>query len=185
MALQHIIGIDDGPLRKFEDPDVLVVGVVMAGRERVEGVLTTRLSIDGDGVTEKLAAWIGASRFQPILRAILFDGITIAGLSIIDLPHLGERTGLPVIAVTRRPPSAENLEAALRAAELEDRIPLIERAGPAHRWRRIHFECAGIDAAGARGILEEQSGRSHLPEAVRLAHLIAGGVTLGESRGRP
>ncbi len=184
MPARHVIGIDDAPLEKFTDAAVLIVGAVLAGPHLLEGVLTTRLPIDGPDAAAALARWLNRSRFHPLLRAILLDGISIAGLSIIDLPLLHQLTGKPVIAATRRQPDNRKIIAALRTAGFPDRIAIVERNGPAAACGRIHFTCAGIDADGARALIEEQTGRSRLPEAVRLAHLIASGVARGESHGR-
>jgi len=182
---RHVLSIDDGPFKKFKDADVLVVGVITAGKDLIEGLLTTRVPVDGEGITDRLADWIDRSRFRPVLRAVLLNGITIAGLSVIDLPELSGRVRLPVIAVHRRPPEDGEVTRALGAAGFPNRVPLLRRAGPSHPLGRIHFTCAGAVPEEARGVLLAESGRSHLPEGLRLAHLIAQGLVLGESRGRP
>lgn len=180
----HVLGIDDGPLDRFTDTDTLVVGVVMAGAKLVEGVLTTRLAIDGADATTRLAEWVNGSRFRPLLRAILLDGITIAGLSVVDLPKLSDRTGLPVIAVTRKEPDPKDLSMALESAGFFERLESVRRAGQSGRFRDVSFSCAGIADSEVDRLLANQVGKSKMPECLRLAHLIAGGVTRGESRGR-
>ena len=180
----HVLGIDDGPLDRFTDADTLVVGVVMAGAELVEGVLTTRIEIDGADATTQLAEWVNGSRFRPLLRAILLDGVTIAGLSVVDLPTLSGATRLPVIALTRKEPDPENLSTALEAAGFPERLGSVRRAGQSRRFRDVSFTCAGVDASEVQPLLAHHVGKSKMPECLRIAHLIAGGVTRGESRGR-
>ncbi len=182
---RHVLSIDDGPFEKFKDREVLAVGVITAGRDLVEGILTTRLNVDGEAATERLARWITESRFRPVLRVLLLNGISIAGLSIVDLPELNRRTGLPVIAVNRKLPQNREITEALQAAGFPHRIPLLDRAGPPHAFGSIYFSCSGIEPEEAREILQGEEGRSYLPEGLRLAHIIAQGVILGESRGRP
>ena len=182
---RHVLSIDDGPFKKFRDTEALLVGVITAGKDLVEGLVTTRVAVDGEGITDRLAAWIGGSRFRPVLRAVLLNGITLAGLSVVDLPELSRRTGLPIIAVHRRPPQDGDITRALWAAGFPDRVPLLERAGPSHPIGRIHFTCAGATPEEARAVLLAENGRSNLPEGLRLAHLIAQGLVLGESKGRP
>ena len=49
------------------------------------------------------------------------------------------------------------------------------------------FTCqgtAGLDAAAAAALLRATTLHGNVPEPLRLAHLIAGGVTTGASRGR-
>jgi hypothetical protein len=181
---QHVLSIDDAPFDKFRDPYALLIGVVTAGPSLLEGVLTTRAPIDGEGITRRLATWVSGSRFFPSLRAILVEGITMAGLSVIDLPILHEETRLPVISVDRKAPPAGRLEMTLRRLGFDDRVRSVEAAGPLHAVGSLHFACAGIAPERAREIIERERGRSRLPEGIRMAHLIGQAVILGESRGR-
>jgi endonuclease V-like protein UPF0215 family len=43
---------------------------------------------------------------------------------------------------------------------------------------------AGLDAAAARGLAELTTVRGHMPEPLRLAHLIAAGWVTGRSKGQ-
>jgi endonuclease V-like protein UPF0215 family len=175
--------MDDGPFDKRRGGEVLLVGVVMAGPALVEGVLTTSVPVDGDDVTARVAAWVRGSRFHPSLRAILIEGLTIAGLSVIDLPLLSAETGLPVISVDRKRPQPGRLESTLEKLGMGERVRAVKAAGPLHQGDGILFACAGISPAAAMEVLAENRGRSALPEGIRLAHLIGQGVALGESRG--
>jgi uncharacterized protein len=179
----HAIGIDDGPFVKHRDVSTLVVGAVMSGPAQVEGFLTTSLPIDGDDPAPRLAAWIEASRFRPLLRVVFLRGITIAGLSVIDLPDLAARTKLPVVAASRTGPGESTLASALDAAGFSDRKAAVARAGPATQWRNLHVEVAGIARHEAWALLDAFAGKSSFPEPVRLAHLVARAVVDGESRG--
>lgn len=183
MSAPHVLGIDDGPFDRHRDRDTLVVGIVTAGPALVEGVLTTRLLIDDASATEHLAGWIEGCRVRPLLRAVFLDGITIAGLAVIDLPLLAEHTGLAVIATTREQPATDGLERALRTAGYTERIAAVQNAGVSSPCDEIHLQHAGVTAAEAIRLVRDQRGRSRLPECLRLAHLIAAGVCRGESRG--
>ncbi len=183
-ARRHVLSIDDGPFDKYRDREALLVGVVTAGGDLVEGVLTTRVPVDGDRITERMAEWTARSRFRPVLRAVLINGLTTAGLSVVDLTELSRLLDLPAISVQRRPPRSAEVLRALEAAGLPERGALLERAGPSHLAGEVSFFCAGVDPAAARAIIEAESGRSNLPEGLRLAHIIAQGLVLGESRGR-
>ncbi len=67
----HLLGIDDGPFEKRSSRDTPIVGVLMEGRDVVEAVATTAFPIDGDGVTDFLAAWIEGLRFRPSLQGVV------------------------------------------------------------------------------------------------------------------
>jgi len=186
MRHPHVIGIDDGPFARDHRGDVRVVGVVTRGAFDVDGVLTTRVRRDGQNATDKLVKMAGESRFAPALRAILIDGLTLAGFNVVDLPQLAARTGRPCLAVTRRRPDLEAVRRALARLPGGDRkLALVRRAGRLHRFRSITFQVAGASPERARELLAQLVGRSALPEPIRLAHLIASGVDRGSSRGRP
>jgi endonuclease V-like protein UPF0215 family len=54
----------------------------------------------------------------------------------------------------------------------------MEPAGP------VMVQRAGLSLADAQGLLAATTLHGNLPEPLRLAHLIAGGLTTGHSRGR-
>ncbi len=181
----HLLGIDDGPVVRDAPDGVVVVGVVMEGADLVEGIAITRFPADGPAATEFLVNWVAGLRFRPALQGLMLGGITIAGLGVIDVVELADRLELPVIAVNRRDPRNHQLDRALRAAGLEDRLAVVDRTPEAVRpGTRVYLACAGIDPEGAARLLRQCTGKSDLPEPIRLAHLIARATTTGESRGR-
>jgi len=48
----------------------------------------------------------------------------------------------------------------------------------------VYIQCAGIEAQHAARIVNLTATRSNIPEPLRVAHLIATGIVLGESRGK-
>jgi len=157
----------------------------MEGPDRVESIAVDRFPVDGDDATGFLAAWIGRLRGAEAAQGIVLGGITIAGLGLVDVHALAERTRLPVLVVTRRRPSNDRLCGALRAAGLEARIPLVEAAPRAVRIDDgLHLAHAGVGAADAARLVRASLGKASLPEPLRIAHLIGAGWVKGESRGR-
>jgi len=181
----HLLGIDDGPVEIRTGGAAEIVGVMMEAADLVEAVAVTRFPIDGEAVTEFLGAWVLGLRLRPALQGIVLGGITIAGLGIIDLGALAARTGLPVLAVSRRDPRAHRLGDALRAAGLESRLAIVERTPHAFAIDRgVYLACAGVDPVQAAGLARASTGKAGLPEPLRLAHMVARAIVTGESRGR-
>lgn len=54
---------------------------------------------------------------------------------------------------------------------------LIEKAGPVEPLDSLFVQRAGISLVRAAGVVAELSLRGHLPEPLRCAHLIAGGMS--------
>lgn len=61
---------------------------------------------------------------------------------------------------------------------------LIEAAGPVEPVGELYVQRAGISLADAASLIKGPQLHSRVPEPLRVAHLIAGGVTRGESCGR-
>lgn len=182
----HLLGIDDGAFDKWRDHDVALVAVMTEGADLVEGVAITRFPVDGDDATGFLARWVTGMRFRPGLQALVLGGITLAGLGVVDVPGLAEATGIPVLVVNRRDPTGHRLAAALHAAGLSARVAITQRCPAAVALAGgLYVACAGIAPGAAASLLEASRRKSDLPEALRLAHLIARAVATGESRGRP
>lgn len=181
----HVLGVDDGPFVVGRDADTPIVAVMTEGPAPVEAVAVTRFRIDGDAVTSFLADWITSLRLHPALQAIVLGGITIAGLGVVDLAALAERTGVPVVAVSRRDPRDHRLAAALGAAGLADRLAIVARAPAAFAAPNgLYLACAGASTDDAIALVSACRGKAHVPEPLRLAHLIARAIVTGESRGR-
>ncbi len=181
----HVLGVDDAPFDKRQSTPVPIIGVAMEGNDLVESVALGEFAVDGDGATEYLANWIAGLRARPMLQAVVLGGITIAGLGIIDISTLAERLGLAVLVVTRHNPARSELDSALRAAGLIDRLSLLERMPPAYGLGEgLYLAHAGAPRVEAERLLAPTLGKSKLPEPLRVAHLIGQAIVLRESRGR-
>jgi endonuclease V-like protein UPF0215 family len=181
----HLIGFDDGPFDRAHRGDVLVVGAVYS-MHRLEGVLSGRVRRDGRNATSVLVELCTRSRFAPQLQLVLLQGIALAGFNVVDIHELHERTGLPVLVVARRRPDLGAIERALRAHVRGGvrKWRLIERAGPMERCGSVWVQRVGLAAHEAAAVLLATATGGHLPEPLRTAHIIAGGVARGESSRR-
>ncbi len=183
----HVLGVDDGPFEKHRpEARAPIVGVMMEGHDLVEAVAVTDFPVDGAGVTRFLADWIRARRFAPALHAVLFGGITLAGLAVLDPAALARELAAPVVVVNRKVRSDAPLRGALAKAGLADRAGLLESAPPSFALPGgIHASISGGTPELAAALIARTRGKSDLPEPLRLAHLFAHALVRGESRGRP
>lgn len=184
--LSHVVGFDDFPFARDWRGDVSVVGTVFAGA-RLDGVVSTRVRRDGVNATQRIADCVRRSRYFRQLHAVLLQGIAFAGFNVVDLAGLHAALGLPVLVVARRRPDL----AAIRRALLH-KVPggarkwrLIEAAGPMEATAGVYVQRCGIAAADAGRLIAGLQLNGVLPEPLRVAHMIAGGLALGESRHRP
>ena len=180
----RVIGIDDSPFNKFKDKKVLVVGVVMRGGLYVDGILSTKVSVDGDDATKNIIKMINNCKFKPQLQCIFLDGIAVGGFNVVDIQELNKKTNLPVIVVIRANPNIKKINETLLKINQKEKIKLIEKAGKAIQIKNIFVQTAGIKIEKAREILNIVCTRSLIPEPLRLAHIIAAGIISGGSKGR-
>jgi endonuclease V-like protein UPF0215 family len=183
--ISHVVGFDDAPFEHSYRGDVLVVGAVFAGN-RLDGVISTKVRRDGVNAAQRLIDCITGSKYFDQLQAILLQGIAFAGFNVVDLQWLHQATGLPVLVVVRSLPDF----LAIRQALLQ-KVPggarkwrLIEAAGPMEPMDALFVQRCGITPEDAATLLASLQLNSQLPEPLRVAHMIAGGVTTGESRHR-
>jgi uncharacterized protein len=177
-----VLGIDDGKFIPHTQGAVIVVGVVFRGGISIEGVMHTTIAIDGLDATEKITSMINISPHRKQLRLIMLNGITFGGFNLIDIKKLHMATKLPVLALTHEKPNLNEIREALKnLPDFEVRWNLVLEAGEIHELinggTKIYVETAGISLADAQRIIALTSSRSSLPEPLRVAHLIASGIT--------
>ncbi len=180
----RVIGIDDSPFKKFKRGKVLVVGTVFRGGLFLDGILSTKVNIDGNDATKKLTDMINKCKFKPQLQCIFLNGIAVAGFNVIDVKELSKKTNLPVIVIIRRKPNIEKIKKTLIKIKKKSKIRLIEKAGSVIPAGEIYMQITGIGIDKAKEILKIVCTRSLIPEPIRIAHLIASGITDGQSRGK-
>jgi len=187
-AQSRILGVDDAPF-VFTDEHVPVVGVVVRAPNYVEGVLTTRVRVDGTDATEVLSKAVSRSRYRRGLALILLDGAALGGFNVVDIEALHEGTGIPVATVTREKPDLDAMERVLRRkfADWERRLEILRRnelirVETPHK--PLYATVAGLAPRELKEAIHRCTVRGALPEPVRVAHLIATAIVKGESKGK-
>ncbi|MCK6521501.1 DUF99 family protein [Myxococcota bacterium] len=177
----RLVGFDDGPFERAPGARVPVSGVVCRG-VRLDGMVFGWATRDGDDGAEVIASALLSSRFHAQVHGVLLDGVTVGGLNVIDLPALAERLDRPCVAVMRRPPDLAAMRRALaKLPDAEGRLARLERAGVVHQEGGFVFQVVGESPAATARALAQVTDRGKVPEPLRLAHLINGALTRGES----
>jgi len=183
----RILGIDDSVFTPRTKGKADIIGVVYRGGQWLDGIMHTKIEIDGLDATEKIAKMVKNSPHYKQIRVVMLDGVTFAGFNIVDIKELYEKTGLPVITVTREKPNFEDIKKALKnLPHYEKRWKAMKNAGEIFKVQTregeepVHVGVAGISESDAQKILKKTSTRSNIPEALRVAHIIASG--LGQSK---
>jgi hypothetical protein len=181
----RILGIDDSALINDK---VTIIGAFFRGGGQLDGILRSEITKDGMDATGIIIRMIKKSKYYSQIRVIMLDGVTYAGFNPIDLKNLYDETNIPVIVFMRSCPDFEKIRLALEhLPETEKRWDIIRRAGRIYKIAQenpVFIQLCGIDKDSAVGIVRMTSTHSNIPEPLRVAHLIATGVVLGESTGK-
>ncbi len=184
-ALSHVVGFDDGPFRPEHRGDVDLIGALFTDL-RLEGVLRGRVRRDGANATTAVATLIEGSRFRQHLQVVLLQGISFAGFNVVDIGGLAQRLGLPVLTLTRREPDLAAIRRALLGSVPGGRRKwrLVERAGIPESLADVYVQRVGLNLAEAEQLIRRLAVHGRIPEPLRTAHLIAGGIAPLPSRQR-
>ena len=202
----NVIGFDDGPFPRAHRGSVLLVGAVCAGT-RLDGIVSGRVMRDGTDATRRMVELVRDSQFHDHVRAVLLQGIAVGGFNVVDVQALSAALRVPVLVVMRRPPDLVAMERALFSRDPPQR-PNVR--GARRKWRliqgagviellelrrshtsglrgiphRLWIQRVGLSLDMARRLITSSTLHGHVPEPLRIAHLIAGGIAEGRSRGR-
>jgi endonuclease V-like protein UPF0215 family len=180
----RVLGVDDSAFVPHVKGQVPVVGVVFRGGYWLDGVMYTEIAVDGFDATDKISSMITSSPHYKQLRVIMLNGITFAGFNIVDVKKLNTATKLPIITVTREKPDLVKIRKALQnLSRSKERWRAILSAGETlevstrNVKAKVYMQTVGVSKEDAQKILRLTSTRSNIPEALRVAHLIASGIS--------
>ncbi len=184
----RILGLDDSPF-EFGDGRSLVVGALVRTPNYLEAVMKASVEVDGTDSTDSVVDMISKSRYRDQVKALMVDGIALAGFNVLDIEDINRRTGLPVLTVTRDMPDMDDIKAALKKHfdDWERRYALISRF-PLRKIETAHkplYACGvGLEWREFEELVAMSTVRGAVPEPVRIAHLISSAMVRGESYGR-
>lgn len=174
------IGFDDAPFTRTSRR-VPIAGVVCAGT-RFEGLVWGRVTCDGWNANAEIERLLRGRKFLPQLHVVLLDGIAFGGFNVVDLPALAHTLRLPCVAVMRQVPDLAAVERVIRRLPRPSRrMACLARAGAIYEHPPFVFQVAGAPPSVVHRVLARVTDRGHVPESLRLAHLIGSAVVTGES----
>ncbi len=146
----------------------------------VQDIRLARITVDGldssDALLNNLLGWD--------YDCLILGGATFAGFNVVDVENVYKTTGKPVIVYSPKLPNMEATLGALRKhfSDWEMRWSRYEALGELRELRirdypLVYFEVVGGSTEYAEQVLTEQAINGRTPEAVRVADLIAKGVS--------
>ena len=180
----RLLGVEDGSFKAhLRDvyQSTILCGVVWT-QEGIENIHLREVAVDGLDVTDRLLDLMEGLQ----LDAVILGGVTFAGFNVMDVHRVYRETDVPVIVYIAASPNPDRVKSALEAHfdDWEKRYSMIDALGPIHETQineedpPVYFEVVGCDASWAENVIKESAVLSRTPEPVRIAGLIARGLTL-------
>lgn len=177
----RILAIDDA---KFSRSDKKALSIGVLGRTgNIDGVLSFSVGVDGTDATRMVLRAIKRSRFRDQIKLIAFNGITLGGLNLVDMPRISRELEVPVLALTRKKPHTPLLRKAIVKVRKDYRgrvkkLDSISKSLSGMKSEGFYVQYLGIEETDARKFVRQTA------DLLRLAHMIARSIISGESKGR-
>jgi endonuclease V-like protein UPF0215 family len=177
----QVVGVEDGGFSREADiRKALLVSVLLHGTSIIDFQMA-EIEVDGLDATEKFSCMLRRWSFDSVVLA----GVSYAGFNLIDPNVVYEEFEKPVIIVARTKPNSKAVKGALlrHFEDWETRWAVVEKLGPVYKILPvpneppIYAEIVGADLKLARNLLRRLSVCCRIPEPIRVARLIARGLT--------
>lgn len=172
----RIVGVENGSFRKTSQKALLAA--VLFQKEWIEDVGFSYITIDGFDATEKLVQILSGWKFDVVMLA----GLSFGGFNLVDPHEVFKCFRKPIIVVSRTKPNNVAVKRALHRhfADWERRWRIFEKAAPVYRVETappLYIELVGVDFSTAVEILKAEMFVCRVPEPLRVARLIARGLS--------
>lgn len=178
----RVVGVDDGAFSSSKKigERALLMAVLFKG-SRIQAVRIGTIEVDGNDAATVLQALLRRLRYD----LILLSGISFAGFNLIDISKLARKLHKPIIAISREKPNNKAVKLALRGhfKDWKSRWSIVCAAGrlysckPLQSEPKLYFEVKGATPEYARRVITGTAFISRLPEPVRVARILAHGLS--------
>jgi endonuclease V-like protein UPF0215 family len=179
----RIFGVEDGSFEAFNKNKIqftLLCGVETESNH-IKNVKLEKIKVDGLDATDKLLKLLRGLEID----VIILGGATFAGFNIIDPKKIFNETDIPLIIYSGVKPNNKKIFNALRKhfTDWEKRWELLSNLGSVNKIKTldrespIYFEVVGCSIEFGAKTLRNSAVISRIPEPVRIAGIIARGLT--------
>ena len=182
-APPSVTGVEDGSFQAFRRDTLQYTPfccVNMKGA-RIQAIRLASIEVDGLDATDKLLEMLADLESD----VVILGGVTFAGFNVVDARLVHEETGVPVIVYSGEEPDSPSVLAALRKhfSDWETRWAAIKVLGEVYSTISmegeppVYFEVVGCPVPWAVEVLTDAALTCRIPEPVRVAGLVARGVS--------
>jgi len=179
------VGVDDGGFQsqwsQIRRHGKAILAAVLLNEYWIDDIHVGEITVDGLDATEILVNLLNHWTFD----AVFLSGVSFAGFNLIDADTIYKKFRRPVIVVSGDKPDNMAVKKALQThfTDWEARWRIIRKLGriysaaPVVAEPPLYFEAVGLSARSAKLMIRALAVSSRLPEPIRVARLIARGLT--------
>ena len=180
-----VAGVEDGSFKAFQRETENTVQHTPLCLTRFQGQCLTdvrlaHVTVDGDDATDILLTLLNNIEIE----ALILGGVTFGGFNVVYTEKVYNETGIPIIVFSAEKPDVQATFNALckHFDDWEKRWKAYSQLGDIHSFNinnypAVYYENVGCSEEYAEEILNAQAITCRTPEAVRVAGLIAKGVS--------
>ncbi len=175
-----VVGVEDGSFQKGLTPKTFLAAVLFKGT-RIEDIKVEKITVDGFDATEIFSKILMNWMFEVVMLA----GISFAGFNVIDPFLIYEKFMKPVIVVTRNKPDNKAVKKALQRHFADWKLRW-KAFAKLHGFNQViiladklplYFNVVGASVEWAANVIRALSICGRIPEPLRVARLIARGIS--------
>lgn len=178
------LGVDDGyfPLTYKKRAGKTIITTVACDGIKISDIRITSVTVDGLDATESVVRCL--KDLSSKYLAVFLDGVTYAGFNIVDPEVVYKETSIPAITIFKHRLNLNAISTALKNNfnDWLERYATIKKVYEnSHEVQTprglLALSCYGIDLKEAYMLTVELQVLSYYPEPLRLADIIASGLT--------
>jgi endonuclease V-like protein UPF0215 family len=181
LSTLRLVGVEDGGFEAFKRDQITLLCAACIVWDRVEWVRLGYVTVDGREATDVLLKLLNDAKFD----ALILGGVSFAGFNIIDANRIHDELGVPVIVYIGKEPDSRSILVALKThfPDWSERWEPIERLGDVYsvvskaEQPKVFYEKVGCTREYAEEVLRASVSLTRTPEPVRVARIIARGLT--------
>lgn len=180
-----VAGVEDGSFKAFQrglDNPIQHTPLCLTVFQgsRLIDVRLARITVDGEDATDTLFTLL--NNLEP--DVLILGGATFGGFNVVYTENVYKKTGKPIIVFSAKKPDIEATLNALRKhfSDWEKRWSAYTQLGDIYSldiggYPTVYYEKVGCSTEFAEKVLVDQAKTGRTPEAVRVAGLIAKGLS--------
>ena len=180
-----VAGLEDGSFKAFQrslDNPIQHTPLCLTifQGSRLTDVRLARITVDGDDATDTMFTLL--NNLEP--DVLILGGATFGGFNVVYTENVYKKTGIPIIVFSAKKPNVEATLNALRKhfPDWEKRWTAYTQLGEIYSldigdYPTVYYEKVGCSEEFAERVLIDQALTGRTPEAVRVAGLIAKGLS--------